>query len=206
MEHQKRNRILRIVGSILTSLIILIFFLGIVLSPYGNHDGHEYKLVKESVLINAPANQIYQFLGNSENAREWSTYLHHITTLNDHEVADGQLGSIRRCFVNENEEGQKWDEEILIVESNNRRQLSCYNFVGFEVSAGPVGTEQLYEETENGSCLLSFTLFLPPGESSLLKELKMYFGSYIVAHVFNKNLQNIKKLNEENARLPNTTR
>jgi len=198
MKQQRAIRATLIVGSALFGLIAVVLFLSILLSPYGNPGVGDYKLVKESVVIKAPVSQVYQYLGNSENARQWSTYLHHITPLNDQKIPDGKVGSIRRCFVYQNEKGQRWDEEVLSVSPNHHRQISCYNFIDFEVSAGLLNTEQLYEETVDGHCLLSFTLFLSPEESpSWIKYLKMYFGSYIVARVFQKNLENIKRLNEE---------
>ena len=169
----------------------------VVLSPFGNYQGHDYKLLKESILIDAPVEQVYAYLGNSDNASEWSIYVDHIATLNSDQISDGEQGSIRRCFVNANESGKRWDEEVLLVEFNTRRRLSCYNYVGFKVTAGTLNTEQIYEETKDGNCLLSFTLFFPPGESTFWKRIKMYYEAYEVAEVFQKNLKNIQKFNEQ---------
>ncbi len=180
----------------LSGILVIATALMVVFSPYGKHDGHDYKLIKKSVVINAPAAQVYAYLGNSDNAQKWSVFVDHITTLNSDSVPDGQKGSVRRCFVNDDEQGKRWDEEIMVVEPNQRRQLTCYNYAGFDMTAGDLRTEQLYEAPEDGKCLLSFTLFFPEENDTLLNSLRMYYKAYDIAAVFEKNLGNIKKLNE----------
>jgi len=44
----------------------------IVFSPYGQKNDHKYKLIKESVIINASVEKVFQYLGNSNNASDWS--------------------------------------------------------------------------------------------------------------------------------------
>ena len=193
---KKKLKPILIIVSTIFSLLIMGIFLMIIFSPFGNQEGQDYKSVKENILIKAPVEKVYSYLGNSKNAREWSVYIDHINTLNSDQIADGEQGSIRQCFVNEDEKGKRWYEETLFTELNTRRRLSCYKFIDFEITAGTLYTEQVYEETKDGHCLLSFTLFIPPGESTFWKRLKIYYGAYEVARVFEKNLKNIKKYNE----------
>jgi uncharacterized protein YndB with AHSA1/START domain len=185
------------VGLVLFGVFVAAVLLMVAFSPYGDHEGFDYKLVKASVVIDAPTEQVYAYLGNSDNAQNWSVFVDHITTLNSDSVPDGQKGSVRCCFENADENGKSWDEETVIVEPNKRRQLNCYHYVGFEMTAGNLKTEQLYETTEDGKCRLSFTLFFPEGKDTFLNSLKMYYGGYDVASIFEQNLANVKKLNEQ---------
>ena len=191
-----KNKIIKrlaIGTGIFTGIVLIVLLFMIEFSPYGNHNGFDYKLVKVSVDIDAPPAEVFTYLGNSDNAEEWSSFVEHITHLNPDEKADGELGAKRRCFKNKDESGEVWDEEILVVEENERRQLSCYNFQNFYLSVDNLLTEQLYEELEDGTkTRLSFTLFYPSGKASFIDELKMYFAAYEIASIYEANLQNIK--------------
>jgi len=180
-----------LLGGFLFSILLTVLF-----SPYGYDKERGFKLVKTSILIAAPSNAVYAYLGNSENAKHWSVFVDHINPLNSNLVTDGMEGSIRRCFVNENEKGQSWDEEVLTVEHNKLRMLSCFGFYQFPITAGTLNTEQIYEQTDEKHCLLSLTLFFPPEEATFVKDLKLYWAAYKVADIFDDNLENIKKLNE----------
>lgn len=178
---------------ILLPLLVFVFSLLIILfSPYKRDQSSSYKLIKESILINTSSQSVYNYLGNSNNASTWSVYIDHISPINKSIVPDGQIGSIRRCFVNSNEKNGTWDEEILFIEKNKLRRLSCFNFKELIFNPGILNTEQIYED-KNGNCLLSFTLFSPQKELSLLQEFKIHIGSYRTAYIFKKNLNNIKK-------------
>ena len=54
----------------------------VIASPYGKSEGFDYRLVKHNVHINASPDSVFRFLGNSNNARKWSVFVHHITPLN----------------------------------------------------------------------------------------------------------------------------
>jgi len=195
---KKKNLIKRVLnfGFILIGLFLTGIFLMVLFSPYGNHKGRNEKLVKSTIQINAPVEQVFKYLGNSDNARDWSVFVDHISPINSNEVSDGNPGSIRRCFVNKDEKGKIWDEEVLVVDNNKRRLLSCYDFKEFILAAGVLNTEQLYVETKDGHCLLSLTLFFPQEKTTLFNHLKMYYAAYEVAYLFEENLKNIKKFNE----------
>src|ERR1700752_3362634 len=77
----------------------------IATSPFGQQKGFNYKLILHSIDINAPVDSVYSFLGKSSNARKWSVFVNHISTLNEDKVSDGKVGCMRRCFQNENEKG-----------------------------------------------------------------------------------------------------
>ena len=189
------NKLKKITLITLLSLLILTCLM-IALSPYGNKDGSECKLVIHTVKINASADSVFHFLGNSNNAKRWSVYVNHITPLNSDSVADGQPGSTRRCFQNANEQGIQWDELITVVEPGKRRQLTIYNMQNFSMQANNLATEQLYEAVDNNTCKLSFTLFYCNAEPTLFESLKTYFAAYIVKNIYQKNMENIKRIVE----------
>jgi hypothetical protein len=180
--------------SLLLFPIFLVFFIIsiVMFSPYKREKSFSYKLIKESILINNSTKAVYNYLGNSNNAKIWSVYVDHISPINKDIVADGHLGSIRRCFINRDEKDGSWDEEILLIDKNKVRRLSCFNFQDLIFNPGLLNTEQIYED-KNGDCLLTFTLFSPKKKLSLWEELKIHMGSYRTAYIFRKNLNNIKK-------------
>lgn len=180
---------------IVLSLIILALIFMIIFSPYGKHDGFTGRLVINTVVVDASVEEVYNYLGNSDNAEDWSVYVDHITALNPDTHADGEVGAIRRCFKTEDENGIIWDEEILITEKNQRRRLSVYDLQGFSLMSDNLLTEQLYHE-QDGKCAVSLTLFFDEGKSSWIDELKLYFAGYTVSSIFQGNLEGIKELNE----------
>lgn len=173
----------------------LLFLMGC--SPFKNYEQYDHRLIKVSEDIDAKPAEVFSYLGNSDNAEDWSTFVDHIIPLNPDEKADGEQGAIRRCFVNQDESGETWDEEILLVEENKYRKLSCYNFQNFIISADNLRTEQLYETMENGNTQLSFTLFFEPEKASLMDKLKMHIAARRISSIFEDNLRNIKYFVED---------
>lgn len=178
-------------------IVILILLLCILVwfSPYQHNDLYENKAIINSILIEKSPEEVYTYLGNSSNASDWSTYVDHITCLNSDQYPDGELGSQRRCFKNNHEEGAKWDEEILINEVNKRRRLSIFNVQGFSFSANHLRTEQLYEEV-NGNCKLSFTLFVEKGKNTFWEDIKISLAAYFITPIFKGNIRQVKHLTE----------
>ena len=181
--------------------LVILFFMALVvmvlLSPYGEGNLYNHRYLESSIKIKESKKHAFSVLGNSNNARKWSVFVHHISTLNPNKTTDGSVGSIRRCYQNEDESGLQWDEKIIINEINKRRRLSIFNMVHFDMSADYLMTDQIYEDSKNG-CKLTFTIFFDSTkEISLIDELKMYFAAYTAQRIFEKNLINIKHLIEE---------
>lgn len=153
---------------------------------------YSQELVRVSIIIDAPKSQIFQYLGNSNNSQEWSSYIDTIYPLNPTLFEDGQVGSIRRCFVNT----KQWDEKILEVIPNEKRLLSCYNFKNFKLHPPLLRTEQLYESV-GGKTLLTFTILTEVRRFTFFEKIKLYFGISQSKKIFKKNLKNIQKLNEK---------
>ncbi len=182
------------------AILLLLLFLMIAFSPYGRKEGFVQKLVFEKIVIEADAEAVFRYLGNSENAEDWSVFVDHIKPLNAQKFADGQVGSVRRCFTEKDETGEIWDEEILLLKTNELRLLSCYHFQNFSLSTDQLRTEQRCHSMGNGATQLTFTLFFPSDDTSLLDAMKMYFAAYYISSIFKGNLLNIKRLVEEKER------
>ncbi|MCX6350906.1 MAG: hypothetical protein NTX03_03480 [Bacteroidetes bacterium] len=183
-------------------ILLLILFLSglailIALSPYKTDKRFAYKLIENTVVINACADSVFSFLGKSTNAHKWSVYVDHITPLNKDSFEDGKVGCRRRCFQKENEkDGQEWDELTTEVIPNKKRQLKIYNLQRFFITADNLATEQIYEPLDSGRCKLTFTLFCIDKEPSLWDYLKINFAAYPIKNIFTKNMNNIKRIVE----------
>jgi hypothetical protein len=176
-------------GAITLVAAILIFF---SCSPYRHYKGFDYRLIRTTVQINASADSVFRFLGNSANARKWSVFVDHISPLNNTQVPDGKVGSRRRCFCQSDEKGRQWDEVVTEVIPGVKRQISCYNLLGFPLNSSGLATEQLYTPLGPEKCELSFTLFFLNKKPSLWDEIKIRAVSYTVKNIFSKNMDNIK--------------
>ncbi len=177
----------------IAALLIIIPFI----SPYKQSEGDQIKKIVCSVEIDAPVSQVFQYLGNSGNASEWSVFVDHIISLNPEEVPDGNKGSFRRCFKNEDKSGIQWDEEIIEVIPNKGRKLTIFNMQHFPMKADNLITEQVYIPISETKCKLTFALYYKEGKSNAIDEYKMHLASFRIADIFRDNLQNIKHFNEE---------
>lgn len=183
--------------SLIIGLILIFLIVGmVVFSPYGAQKEFSYKLVKHSIEINAPVDSIFNFLGNSTNAKKWSVYVDHIIPLNTDSFPDGTPGSRRRCFCEKDETGIQWDELITEKIPNKKRQLVLYNLQGFPLTAQHLATEQLYEKAGDNKCSLTFTLFFKDVKPGPWESLKTYFAAYRIKDIYTANMNNIKRIIE----------
>jgi hypothetical protein len=182
--------IVLILGAIMVLSLVMFF------SPYQSYEGFPNKLIKHTIEIQAPVEEVYAYLGNSANASNWSVFVHHITVLNADSFPDGSVGSRRRCFVNAEEKGTQWDELISEVSVNKKRQLELYNLRGFSMTANHLATEQLYEAIDDRSCRLTFSLFYKAAIPTLPEKIKTHIASYKIHGIFKKNMENIKYIIE----------
>ena len=181
----------------LTGSIVLIIIGVVLFSPYKKWDGQNYRSVQASIIIEAPVDSVFQFMGNSAYAAKWSIFVDHISTLNPKEVTDGKVGSRRRCFCAADEKGRQWDEVISVVEKNKKRQLLIYNLVDFPMVADGLKTEQLYAKLGENKTKLTLTLFYQKDNPSIGEWFKTKVGAYEIRRIFAGNLANIKKIIEK---------
>lgn len=189
-----RKIVAYIVGIGLLILIGLILF-----SPFKKQDGRTYPLLKCSIDIHVPVDSVFHYLGNSDNASNWSSFVDHIAPVNPEEFKDGTTGSVRRCFVQEDELGMRWDEEIIEIDSLKKRKLSIFNLKDFPMEASGLASEQIYTKVNDSIVNLSFTLFFDTESPNFYTLMKMKIGSYRVKYIFDKNLERIKRICETNA-------
>jgi len=176
--------ILRNIFMIALGVFLLLSSAAWVFSPYKSK-------VVSSVGIDMPCEMAFDYLGNSDNASDWSVFVDYIETINDDRVTDGMVGSKRMCYTNWDQSGFRWEEEVLERVENEYRKLSCYNFKGLKLRSPVLATEQIYTPKDYG-CEVKFTLdFLY--KPSLWDRAKMKFSAYRIKSIFNKNLANVKK-------------
>jgi uncharacterized membrane protein len=180
---------------IVFSIMLLSACLYLSFSPLNLFPKNERFEIKNTIIIKAPAEKIFGYLGHSANACNWSTYVDHIKPLNQSVIADGKIGSIRRCFKNNAEIGIQWDEQIIGLKKNKYRQISIYNMNGFLMQSNALYTEQVYKTINDSTTALTFTLSLRK-DAELLDVLKLHFGAYRISRIFKANLKNIKYYNE----------
>lgn len=183
--------VLIVLGLLILSLIGMIFF-----SPYKKYENNKYRSVDFSIDINVPVDSVFTYLGNSNNAIDWSSYVDHITPLNSNEVQDGTVGSKRRCFKEANEKGIIWDEEIVEVIPNKKRRLTIYDLQGFPLQANGLQTEQIYSSLSENKMRLTFSVFFGDHNPSFMESLKMYYAAYVIHDIFKGNLINVKRIME----------
>ena len=181
-----------------TALVLAaLLIMGFVNSPYKYDEETGRRIIKVSIDIDRSSEEVFTYLGNSDNAEDWSVFVDHISTLNSDKVADGEVGSVRRCYQNPDEtEGMVWDEEILERIDGQYRKLNVFNMKGFSIQAGGLLTEQIYTEKGSNSCELALSFYFEAENPAFLDELKMFIASYQVGRIFEKNLERIKYYNE----------
>lgn len=180
---------------LILAILLVVFIGGIAFSPYEKADGFKYKVIQTSIEINAPADSVFSYLGKSSNASKWSVFVADIQPLNADRFPDGSVGCRRRCYSSEDKTMQ-WDELITEVVRNKKRQLVIYNLKNFPLTANGLATEQRYESMGKNKCRLTFTVFYKNAKPTFFETVKTYFAAYKIKDIFNRNLHNIKRINE----------
>lgn len=176
------------------AVVTLVLGAATIASPYRVHSDGDRPRLATSTDVEAPCDSVFDYLGNSSNASDWSVYVDHITPLNAASVRDGSVGSIRRSFKNADETGMRWDEYFTEVVAGERRELRIYNIVDAPTTAeGTLLTQQLYAPLGPNRCRVTFTLFFaePPSAPDWLK---MRIKAHEIGRIFEKNLANIGRL------------
>ncbi|HLO53116.1 MAG TPA: SRPBCC family protein [Saprospiraceae bacterium] len=184
---------------ILFILISTFIVLGIWLytSPFIKNESTGLYELETSIIINAPKEKVFAYLGNSSNASEWSSFVHHITPTDP--LEDGKVGSVRRCFKEEDESGIWWDELTTQVQTTPLmyRELSLYNLNYFPMTTSDLFTRQIYKSIHNNQTELTFGLYKEIDKTNIWDIIKMKFSGRTISDIFEKNLDNIKTLNEK---------
>lgn len=147
---------------------------------------------KDEVVIQAPLDEVWKYVADSNNAKEWSVYFDHITPFSGQ---DGQVGAVRRCFRKADESGNRWDETTLEVRPKEYRKIHTYNLYGFpeEFTKAEFHVHQRFvESADKKSVTLSFgSELLKPRDPMSLFKFMWNVGE--VSRVIKLNLANIKE-------------
>lgn len=179
-------------------------------------------ILRSSVVIDAPISDVWDYNGNDENAKNWSIFFAKIVPCpttdcpENKKFLPGQVGSIRRCFRNENEKGVFWDEVTLESTKNEKaayRKILTHNINGYDFESlktkAEFVVEQTYTSLNENQTELSFSVKLQ--EPSKLRinndekkenntsfwdhltfNLIFKLGEKRTVEILTKNLQNIK--------------
>lgn len=151
------------------------------------------KSYSKSVMINAPIEDVWIYASDSTKANEWSVFFNHISPMPG--IADGKVGSIRRCFRTLDEEGPSWDEITIKITPHQLRVITTYNVRGFShsglVKDNYVFVRQIYEVINENKTKLTFQTYYS-SKSKLLSKVALMKSKKEIEVMFYKNLINIK--------------
>ena len=189
-----KSRYIKVIGFTTVGLSLLIGIL-IYKSPYTYKNNKA--IIESKVSIKNNCENVFSYLGNSDNASKWSVFVDSIIPLNQYDFEDGSPLSKRRCFTGGEDEFM-WDEEILTVVPNDSRTLKCYNFQNLYIESSELITEQKYKPTFEG-CEVTFTLKYRDQNVDWFEHAKLKFIGYYIDYIFSRNLENIKNENERSS-------
>lgn len=154
-----------------------------------------------SIEIDAPVEEVWNFLSDNRNANGWSVIFDHISPMASSPVTEGKIGALRRCYRNANKEGFFWDERTLTTEPYSYRSLRTYNisntswdfFENYQFTA-----HQTYEKLGKNKTLLTFSGDLDDyNKYSISERFVFWITQYEGERVFRLNLENIKAMLEQ---------
>lgn len=158
-------------------------------------------VVAESVVIEAPVEDAWAYIGDSRNARQWSVFFSHITPLPG-TPPDGTVGAVRRCFRRPDETGITWDEELIEAVPFQRREIRVFGLRGFRAPRAAeteLRTTQSYERLGPRRTRVTFSGRLDHPDDAL-QRMAFWLSHWEAARVFSVNLENIKAAVERRAR------
>lgn len=157
--------------------------------------------ISRSVIINAPISEVWDYASDSNRAIDWSVYFDHISPLEG--PKDGTIGSMRRCFRNADETGERWDEVTIASTPLESRYIVTFNFINYPLNFIGQGkyafVRQLYRAIDKDHTEMTFQTQLAPG-SGIAWGLIFKYSSRDTGHIFQLNLENIKAAIEGNPR------
>lgn len=151
------------------------------------------KGVSESIIINAPVEDVWDYGSDSTRATDWSVFFDHITPLPG--IPDGNVGARRRCFRNADETGEYWDEIAISSVKYQFRQIITYNLTNFRpnflASGGHMYVRQYYRAIDAHTTEMTFQTQYPANANWKTK-LSARLTKKKTAKIFKENLENIK--------------
>lgn len=150
--------------------------------------------ISETVLIDAPLQDVWSYVSDSTRANEWSVFFDHISPLPG-KFPDGKIGSFRRCFRMADETGARWDELTIDVQPQVSRNIVTFNLIGFGferlLRGNYMFVRQLYRTTEEGYTELTFQTIASP-QNNIASKIAFAISRKETTRIFRENLENIK--------------
>jgi len=178
--------------------------------------------LSQSTVIEAPLDAVWDYNSDDENAKNWSVFFAKIVPCPDKDcpsninLKPGEIGSIRRCYRNQNEKGVFWDE--ITLESYKRQSLAyrkiiTHNINGYRSESlknqAEFVVEQKYKELGKSSTELTFSVKLQKPDQlrvnndsieendtsfwdDIIIKTNFALGERRTLEILDKNLQNIK--------------
>ena len=146
---------LRTIG-LLVALVIALYAACVVAMPFVSGSTTYREVIK------APVAETWTYASNSSRAREWSVFFDHITPVTGvGKPRDGTVGSVRICYRNPDERGERWSERTISFTRERSRHIRTFDLHGFTggylVSSGQFDVLQDYHDEGHGTSSLRFT-------------------------------------------------
>lgn len=177
---------------IVAALVVISFF-----TSYHFHSRFGKKAIVVSAEIDAPAGQVFGYMTQSENARNWLTFVDRVTPLEKEGAAGRYSFSERRCIAGDANQERCWDETLLAQEEGKWRKLKIHNIRGFPVSWDSLISEQIIETVDSIRCTVIFALYLDEDKASMADRIKLYLAAFRVSEIFEGSLKNLARINGE---------
>ncbi len=147
-----------------------------------------------SIVIDAPVQSVWEYIGDSGNAAEWSVFFERIKPLPG--VKDGKTGALRRCFRASDDPGAIWWDEITLetrtMEYRRILAFNAHNFADPKMNHGEYYVFQHFEELHPGRTKLTFghKQLKPTG---IRDRLGFLGAAREGSRIIRENLENIKE-------------
>ncbi len=163
------------------------------------------EIARVSVVIDVPANYLWDFLADNSKARQWSVFFDRIMDLPPNPSvsdADG-LGARRRCYRNRDNRGYFWDEEVVHVKPGRVKRIYTFNVSNdswprsWFSEGSETYTDNIYAPMGENQTKFTFATTSLSATSGLTRGFLRLGGHVdLLIEIFSLNLENIKAMVE----------
>lgn len=178
--------------SISSTLVTIGLILFIRFSPYKTNGSDGIKKVSNSIIINKPAQDVFNFMSTKNSENKWMIYVDHIVVLKKNSDSKTETGNVLRYYCNTDETGQQYDAKIIKSVKNKERKLKIYNYVDFPLALNEVVHQQLYRSLPENKCELNMSIYYNKKHPGFFDEMKAHIASYRIKKIIHENMLNLK--------------
>lgn len=180
-------------------LLLLSWVIGVssCATPGENSAGPE---ARHTEVVAADIDRVWAYVSSSHRAIDWSVYFHHITPLHGD---DGAVGARRRCFRQPDEQGIRWDEEVLeLVDTgpHRLRHMHVSALSGFSPSWANGMEYDVWQRVDVVDDTHTTVTFQTRPRGGAVAALAAALSFDEVQRVFGKNLDNLGRAIEQGDR------